>query len=99
VSITDEELAHLERLARIALEPDERRSIREDLSRVLAYFDSLRELDTDGVEELVRPVPARNVLREDEVQPSLPRHVAMALAVESEDGFFKVPRTLEEESA
>jgi aspartyl-tRNA(Asn)/glutamyl-tRNA(Gln) amidotransferase subunit C len=95
VRITDEELAHLESLARIALDPAERDTIRADLEAVLGYFDSLRELATDEVEELVRPVPLSNVLRQDEVHDSLPREVALSLAVETEDGFFKVPRTIE----
>ncbi|MDH7500300.1 MAG: Asp-tRNA(Asn)/Glu-tRNA(Gln) amidotransferase subunit GatC, partial [candidate division NC10 bacterium] len=36
-----------------------------------------------------------NVLREDEVRPSLPREIALANAPERADGFFKVPRIIE----
>ncbi|MEX2542982.1 MAG: Asp-tRNA(Asn)/Glu-tRNA(Gln) amidotransferase subunit GatC [Trueperaceae bacterium] len=97
MSISDEQLAHLETLARIALDDGERESVREDLGAVLAYFDSLSRLDTEGVEELVRPVPLSNVLREDETRESLPRSTALALGVETEAGFFKVPRTVEED--
>lgn len=97
VKLSDAELAHLEKLARISLEPGERESIREDLSAVLGYFESLGELDTEGVEELVRPLPLENVLREDEPRPSLPQEIALGLGVAGEDGFFKVPRMLDEE--
>jgi aspartyl-tRNA(Asn)/glutamyl-tRNA(Gln) amidotransferase subunit C len=97
VSISDEELAHLEELARIALAPEERDSIRDDLSKILGYFDSLRELDTDDVDELVRPVALQNVLRDDEIRPSLPRETALGVSVAIEDGFFKVPRTVDED--
>lgn len=97
MKISDEQLTHLEKLARIALDPEERESLRDDLSRVLEYFETLNELDTDGVEEMVRPVPLANVLREDEVHESLPQEVALGLGVETEDGFFKVPRTVEGE--
>ncbi|MEX2534205.1 MAG: Asp-tRNA(Asn)/Glu-tRNA(Gln) amidotransferase subunit GatC [Trueperaceae bacterium] len=93
--ISDEELARLEGLARIALDPEERDSLRDDLGAVLEYFATINELDTDGVEEMVRPVPLANVLREDEVHDSLPRETALGLAVETEDGFFKVPRTVD----
>ena len=96
MKITDEQLTHLESLARIALEPGERDSLREDLSRILGYFEQLAELDTEGVEEMVRPVASENVLRHDEVRPSLPRSVVLDLAVESDDGFLKVPRTVDE---
>ena len=97
MKISDEQLAHLEILARIELEPGERDSVRDDLSRILEYFETLSELDTEGVEELVRPVPLENVLRRDEVKESLPHPTVIGLAVETEDGFLKVPRTVEEE--
>lgn len=95
MSISDTELTHLEQLARISIEASERQEMRRDLGAVLGYFDSLSQLDTEGVEELVRPVPLTNVLRSDQVQPSLPQAVALALAVEHHDGFIKVPRTVE----
>lgn len=97
VKLSDAQLAHLEKLARISLEPGERESIREDLSAVLDYFESLSELDTEGVEELVRPLPLENVLREDESRASLPQETALSLGVASEDGFFRVPRMLDED--
>lgn len=97
MSISDEELAHLERLARIELDAEERESIRGDLSDVLDYFASISELDTDGIEELVRPVPSTNVLRPDEVRPSLAQQRALALMAESDKGFIKVPRTVDDD--
>ncbi|HEX7004769.1 MAG TPA: Asp-tRNA(Asn)/Glu-tRNA(Gln) amidotransferase subunit GatC [Trueperaceae bacterium] len=99
MKISDEELGHLEKLARIEVPPQERESLRDDLSRILEYFETLGELDTEGVEEMVRPVHLENVLREDEVTGSLPREVVLELAVEtSEEGFLKVPRTVDEDS-
>lgn len=98
MSISDEQLTDLETLARLALDQGERESVRQDLGTILDYFESLSRLDTDGVEELVRPVPLSNVLREDETQLSLDRETALALGVETEDGFFKVPRTVEEDA-
>ena len=95
MKITDEQLAHLENLARIELRPDERAGLRDDLSRVLDYFETLAELDTEGVEEMVRPVHLENVLREDRVTGSLPREVVLELSVETEAGYLKVPRTVE----
>ena len=95
MKISDDQLAHLESLARIELEPAERDALRDDLSRILEYFETLSELDTEGVEEMVRPVPLENVLRRDEVRESLSREVVLDIAVETEDGFLKVPRTVE----
>lgn len=96
MTIRDEDLDHLAGLARLELVPEERAAIREDLSALLAYFDQLGELDTDGVEELVRPVARVNVFREDRAGAPLGVDEALALAVEEHDGFFKVPRTVDE---
>lgn len=98
MKISDAELAHLEELARIRLPEAERESLRQDLSKILEYFDSLAELDTEGVEPLVRPLPLENVLRADLPREGLSRQVVLDLAVETEDGFFKVPRTVDEDS-
>ena len=95
MSITDADMAHLKTLARIDLSEDETQAFKDDLNRILEAFETLRALPTDGVEELARPVNLQNVFREDEVKPSLSHETAMKLAVESEDGFFKVPRTVD----
>jgi aspartyl-tRNA(Asn)/glutamyl-tRNA(Gln) amidotransferase subunit C len=42
-------------------------------------------------------VPLTNVLRPDEVTPSLPRKAVLAGAPAAEDGRFRVPRILGEE--
>jgi aspartyl-tRNA(Asn)/glutamyl-tRNA(Gln) amidotransferase subunit C len=93
--ISDAEMEHLKELARLELSPEETASLKKDLNKILASFEQLRELDTEGVEALVRPVHSTNVFREDAGRPGLSQEEALKLAVEEEDGFFKVPRTVE----
>jgi aspartyl-tRNA(Asn)/glutamyl-tRNA(Gln) amidotransferase subunit C len=88
-------MEHLKRLARLELGAAETEALRGELSAILASFEELRELDTEGVEELVRPIFSVNVFRDDAPRPGLSREEALAVAVAHEDGFFKVPRTLE----
>ena len=95
MSISDADMEHLKTLARLEVSPEETQSLKDDLNKILNAFEQLQELDTEGVEELVRPIHMENVFREDEIKPSLPHDEAMKLAVEEEDGFFKVPRTVE----
>lgn len=95
MSISDADMEHLKTLARIDLSAEETHSLKDDLNSILEAFETLRALDTEGVAELARPVDLHNVFRADEVRPSLPHETAMKLAVESEDGFFKVPRTVD----
>ena len=95
MSITDADMAHLKSLARIDLSAEETHSLKNDLNRILEAFETLRALDTEGVEELARPVDLHDVFRADDAHTPLPHETAMRLAVASEDGFFKVPRTVD----
>ena len=93
--LSDAEMDHLKTLARLELSPAETESLKTDLNKLLSYFDRLSELDTEGVEELARPVALHNVFREDVVQGGLGQSGAESVAVRSENGFFKVPRTVD----
>lgn len=95
MSITDQEMEHLKTLARLELSTEETQGLKQDLNKILGYFEQIRDLDTEGVEELARPVASANIFREDTPRPSLPRDESLGLAVEEDDSFFKVPRTVE----
>jgi aspartyl-tRNA(Asn)/glutamyl-tRNA(Gln) amidotransferase subunit C len=97
MSISDQEIEHLKKLARLQMSDEETQSLKEDLNKTLGYFEDIRDLDTSSVDELARPVDSVNVFREDVIVAPLPHEDAIALAVESEDGFFKVPRTVDAE--
>lgn len=96
MGITDAELAHLLDLARLQLAPAEATAVKRDLNRVLEYFDTLSELDTEGLEPLVRPLPVEDAFRSDEVRPPLARENVLELGRTDQDGRFVVPRTVEE---
>lgn len=95
MSISDKDMQHLKTLARLELSQEETESLKHDLNAMLGYFDQIKNLETDSVEELARPIDVYNVFREDVVQPSLSHETAMKLSVEQEGGYFKVPRTVD----
>lgn len=95
MNISDQDMTHLKLLARLELSQEETERLKGDLSAILGYFEQLKDLDTAGVEELARPIETENVFREDVILPPLPHETVMALAVQTEGGFFKVPRTVE----
>ena len=45
---------------------------------------------------MAHAVPLHNVFREDEMKPSLDHELALSTAPEAEDGYFKVPRVVQE---
>lgn len=95
MEITPELLHHLGRLSRLALSPAEEAKLEQDLKGILALFEKLGELETAGLPEMARPVELENRLRADVTEPSLPPQKSLSVAVESEEGFFKVPRVIE----
>lgn len=93
--ITDELISYLEELARIRLSEEAEQKAKEDLQKILAYIDTLNELDTEGVEPMSHSFPIKNVMREDEVRPSTDRELILSNAPKQKDGCFMVPRTVE----
>lgn len=93
--ITDELVSYLEELGRIKLSEEAEKKAKEDLQKILTYIDTLNELDTEGVEPLSHSFPIKNVMREDEIQPSVDRDVILENAPRKKDGCFMVPRTVE----
>jgi aspartyl-tRNA(Asn)/glutamyl-tRNA(Gln) amidotransferase subunit C len=94
--ISRQDVEHVARLARLALTEAESARMQEQLSGILAYIDTLRALDTTGVEPTSHAVPLVNVMRADETRPSLSPEAALANAPDRSDGFFRVPRIIED---
>ncbi|MHB8329435.1 MAG: Asp-tRNA(Asn)/Glu-tRNA(Gln) amidotransferase subunit GatC [Acidimicrobiales bacterium] len=92
--LTRDAAAYVARLARIDLSDDELDRYAEQLAAVLDLAAQIAAIDTAGVEPTAHPLPLRNVLREDEVRPSLDRDEVLAQAPAAEDGRFRVPRIL-----
>lgn len=95
MQITPDLIKYLEKLARITLTDDEEKKVGNELQDILTYIDMLNELDTDGVEAMSHCFPVTNVMREDEVQPSMSADEVVANAPESQDGCFVVPKTVD----
>jgi aspartyl-tRNA(Asn)/glutamyl-tRNA(Gln) amidotransferase subunit C len=94
--ITREDVEHVARLSRLALGEAEVERMREQLDGILAYIDTLRALDTTGVEPTAHAVPQLNVMREDELRPCLSQDEALANAPDRSDAFYRVPRIIED---
>ncbi|MBI2080603.1 MAG: Asp-tRNA(Asn)/Glu-tRNA(Gln) amidotransferase subunit GatC [candidate division NC10 bacterium] len=96
MKITLKEVEHVARLARLALSDEEKEQMRSQLDRILGYIEKLNQLDTTAVEATSHVIPMTNVFREDAVIPSLPRDEALANAPDRLEGFFRVPRIIEQ---
>jgi aspartyl-tRNA(Asn)/glutamyl-tRNA(Gln) amidotransferase subunit C len=94
--ISPEEVAHVARLARLALTPEELERFTEQLGAVLEHAQDVEALDTAGVPPTAHPLPLANVWRDDVVVPSLDRKEVLSQAPDVEAERFRVPRILGE---
>jgi aspartyl-tRNA(Asn)/glutamyl-tRNA(Gln) amidotransferase subunit C len=94
--ISRQDVEHVARLARLALDDRELERMREQLANILAYIDKLRTLDVEGVEPTSHAVPMVNVMRDDATRPCLPPEEALANAPDRVDDMFRVPRIIED---
>ncbi|HIE04111.1 MAG TPA: Asp-tRNA(Asn)/Glu-tRNA(Gln) amidotransferase subunit GatC [Candidatus Latescibacteria bacterium] len=94
MAVTLEDVEKVAYLARLKLSGEKGRFISQ-LNRILDYIAQLEELDTGGVPPTSHVLPLKNVFREDEARPSVPREELMANAPAEHMGYFKVPRAIE----
>ena len=94
--ITRDDVEHVARLARLALTPAEVDALTQELGVILDYAAQVDALDTEGVPPTAHPLPLVNVLRPDEVRPSIDRSEVLAEAPATEADRFRVPRILGE---
>jgi len=87
--IDRDEVLHVARLARLALEEDELEPMARELSAVLDHVAKIGELDLADVPPTSHVVELTGRLRPDEPRPSFPREVVLSQApAVSEDGFL-----------
>ena len=90
---------HVAGLARLNVSDDEVSLFARQLAAVLDYVDQINELNTDDVPATAHALPLVNVFREDSVDPSYKPADALSNAPDSHDGFFKVPKVLDQDGA
>ena len=89
------DVKYVAHLARLELSPDEERQFGAQLGSILEYIDKLNQAEVAGVEPTAHPFPLVNVMRADEVRPSLPNEAAMRNAPAAANSLFIVPKIVE----
>lgn len=95
MKITRKDVEKVALLSRLEMPEAELEAFTGQLNAILEYAESLDKVSTEGVQPTAHVLPLKNVLRKDEVKPSLARELALSNAPEQEDGYFKVPKVIE----
>ena len=97
MSITRDEVAHLARLSRLALDDAELDHLSAQLDVIISSVARVQEVAAESIPPTTHAVPETNVLRPDEPVPCLTAEEALSQAPAVEDQRFRVPRILDEE--
>ena len=95
MKLSREQVMSIADLAKLDLSEQEIEQYAGQLSAVLDYASSLEQLDTKDIPPTATVLPLENVMRDDTVQPSLPRDVVVANAPDAMEGQFRVDAVLE----
>jgi len=88
------DVEHIAKLAKLELTPQQIEQMRSQLADVLAYIDTLSQIDTTDVEPTSLIDAGATGLRPDEVGASFDPHTALANAPRKRMGHFSVPKVI-----
>lgn len=95
MTITKEDVEHVAALSKLEFSDEEKENYTKQLNVILEYVNQLNELDTEGIKPTYHVMSVTNVMREDEVRPSMSGDKVLMNAPETQEGCFKVPRIIE----
>ena len=92
--LTRQEVENIAHLARLCLTDEEKTLFQNQLSAILEYAQTLQQLDTANIPPTTSALPLDNVMRADEITPSLSVEDALANAPDVQDNSFRVKPVL-----
>jgi len=97
--LTIADVEHVAALARLGLNDVEKERMRDQLSSILGHIAALDEIDTAAIPPTAQTIALTNVMREDDVRPSLSVDQVVANAPRRSGNFFEVLTPLGSEEA
>lgn len=95
MSIEKQTIENLATLARLAIDDARVEEISQRLGSVLELVDQLQAADTSGLSSLDHPLNETQRLREDTVNKSNMREAFQAIAPDTEDDLYLVPKVID----
>lgn len=99
MSITPEQIASTAALAKLKINDDDVAEITQRISAILDLVDQMQAIDTSNVEPMSNSLDAVQHLRIDKAMiptdPVASRDAFQAIAPETEDGLYLVPKVID----
>jgi aspartyl-tRNA(Asn)/glutamyl-tRNA(Gln) amidotransferase subunit C len=97
MKITEQKVDDLAKLSRLKFDENEKKSIQNELEKILEMCEKLQEVNTDGVEPLIYMTNSHTVLRPDEVVQEISKAEALKNAPKTDGDFFRVPKVIDQQ--
>ncbi|MGD9870017.1 MAG: Asp-tRNA(Asn)/Glu-tRNA(Gln) amidotransferase subunit GatC [Thauera sp.] len=95
MSLSNDQVGHLARLARVALSGDELEATRDKLNGIFGLIEQMQAVDTRGVEPMSHAQELATRLRDDVVTETDRRDAFQKIAPQTEAGLYLVPKVIE----
>lgn len=95
MALSEEDVRHIARLARLDLDPERVTSMTRELAEIVSYIEQLQAVDTTGVEPIANVAGLSNVTRPDVPGAMLDRDRVLANAPKANAEAFLVPKAVE----
>ena len=95
MSLSEDDVRHVAKLARLALSDDEVQQMAGELNAIVGYVEQLSEVDTDDVEPIANVAGLENITRPDEAGEMLSTKDVLRNAPQSNEVAFLVPKAVE----
>lgn len=94
MQISDEEIIHIAKLARLKITDDELNEYKKNLQEIVDFADTINSVNTDDVGEMISVNENYNVFRKDEIRLSLQREDLLKNAPSQDEGMFRIPKVI-----
>jgi aspartyl-tRNA(Asn)/glutamyl-tRNA(Gln) amidotransferase subunit C len=95
MALTEKDVDHVAKLARLEISAAERELYTKQLSAILGHAAELNQVETKDTAPTFHVLPLTNVLRTDVVVPSMEREAILSNAPDKSKGCFRVPKIIE----
>ena len=96
MKIRAEEVKKIALMSRLEISEEQTEEVGRQLSDILSYMELIEQADITAAEPTAHAVSLSNVMRDDVPHESLPNAKALQNAPESENGYFRVPKVIQE---
>jgi aspartyl-tRNA(Asn)/glutamyl-tRNA(Gln) amidotransferase subunit C len=95
MSLTQEQVRRIARLARIEVADADCAAVQEKLNGIFGLIEQMQAVDTAGIEPMAHALDLAQRLREDKVGEVDQRDKFQAIAPQTEAGLYLVPKVIE----